>query len=78
MDLSRSGLGLALEAPHPDGVGRLEAEFRLPGFLLPLLVGARVAWSDAGSGRLGLAFAGVEADVVELLESFVAGRFADG
>jgi hypothetical protein len=77
-DLSRAGLGARLPAPHPEIGARLEAEFRLPGFVLPILARVRVAWSDPRAGRLGLLFADLEPAVGELIECFVAGGFGDG
>jgi hypothetical protein len=77
-DLSSQGLGLDLEAPHPAAGERVESEFTLPGFGLPLSVAARVAWSDPGAGRLGLCFESLDQSVAELLQSAVAGRFQSG
>jgi hypothetical protein len=77
-DLSSEGLGLELEAPHPAAGERVESEFSLPGFGLPLAVAARVAWSDPASRRLGLRFEALDVSVAELLQSAVAGRFQAG
>jgi hypothetical protein len=77
-DLSEGGIGLLLAAPHPAPGARVETEFALPGFAVPLAVSARVAWSDAGAGRLGLAFDPLDVAVAELLQSAVAGRFRAG
>jgi hypothetical protein len=77
-DLSEDGLGLELEAPHPEPGDRLESEFALPGIRVPLVVTARVAWSDPAAGRMGLAFEPLDVGVAELLQSAVAGRFAAG
>jgi hypothetical protein len=77
-DLSRAGLGARLAAPHPEIGASLEAEFRLPGFVLPILARVRVAWSDPQAGRLGLRFSDLESAVGELIERFVAGGFGGG
>jgi hypothetical protein len=77
-DLSSEGIGLELEAPHPAAGSRVESEFALPGFGLPLSVAARVAWSDPAAGRLGLHFEALDVSVAELLQSAVAGRFQPG
>ena len=42
-DLSEGGIGLSLAAPHPAPGARVETEFALPGFDVPLAVSARVA-----------------------------------
>ena len=73
--LSEGGIGLSLAAPHPAPGARVETEFALPGFDVPLAVSARVAWSDAAAGRLGLQFEPLDVAVAELLESAVAGKF---
>jgi hypothetical protein len=77
-DLSVGGLGVSLDGPLPKPGERLGSEFALPGMLLPLLVAARVAWSDPQTGRLGLAFESLDAGVAEILQSAVAGRFRSG
>jgi hypothetical protein len=77
-DLSSQGLGLELDAPHPAAGERVESEFALPGFAVPLAVSARVAWSDPGTRRLGLCFESLDVSVAELLQSAVAGRFQAG
>jgi hypothetical protein len=77
-DLSEGGIGLRLSAPHPEPGVRVETEFALPGFAVPLAVRARVVWSDVGAGRLGLVFDPLDVAVTELLQSAVAGRFRAG
>ena len=77
-DLSEGGIGLQLAAPHPAPGARVETEFALPGFAVPLAVSARVAWSDTAAGRLGLQFEPLDVAVAELLQSAVAGRFRAG
>lgn len=77
VDLSATGLGLRLGRP-PARDQAVEAEFHLPGFVVPLALSARVAWRDALEGRLGLDFGPLEPAVAELLESCVAGRFDAG
>ena len=77
-DLSSQGLGLELAAPHPAPGERVETEFALPGFAVPLSVSARVAWSNPTSGRLGLFFEALDVSVAEILQSAVAGRFQGG
>jgi hypothetical protein len=77
-DLSEGGIGVLLAAPHPRPGVRVETEFALPGFAVPLAVSARVAWTDPVAGRLGLAFDTLDVAVTELLQSAVAGRFRGG
>ena len=74
LNLSTSGLGVSLAAPHPEPGVEMESEFALPGFVLPLSLPAEVAWNDPAAGRIGLRFRGVEPAVAELLANFVAGR----
>lgn len=73
-DLSSQGIGVVLDGVHPPEERFVESEFALPGFFVSIALRARVAWSDAGSGRLGLRFEEIEPELAELLENYVAGR----
>jgi hypothetical protein len=73
-DLSSGGIGLTLEGPHPFTAGLVESEFALPGFVVPLKLPARVAWTDLRSHGLGLRFEEIDPGLAELLENYVAGR----
>ena len=73
-DLCAQGIGLTLPGPHPFTEGAVESEFALPGFVVPVKLAARVAWVDSRIESLGLCFEGVDSDLAELLENFVAGR----
>ena len=73
-DLSARGLGLTLGGPHPFTAGVVESEFALPGFVVPLKLSARVAWTDSRTEGLGLRFEEIDPGLAELLENYVAGR----
>lgn len=75
-DLSSGGLGILLEDDPPHAGTRVESEFALPGFFVPLSLPARVAWTDPEHRRAGLRFEGLDAGVAELLENFVSGRLS--
>jgi c-di-GMP-binding flagellar brake protein YcgR len=73
-DLSAQGIGVALEGVNYFREESVESEFALPGFFVSIALRARVAWSDAGTGKLGLCFESIEPELAELLENYVAGR----
>jgi len=73
-DLSADGIGVALPVPPPDVACSLVSEFALPGIALPVELRGYVVWSDAGSGRAGVRFEGIDPGLAELLSNFVAGR----
>jgi hypothetical protein len=52
----------------------VESEFALPGFVVPLKLSARVAWTDSRTEGLGLRFEEIDPGLAELLENYVAGR----
>ncbi len=70
-DLSSAGLGLELEAPHPERGSALETEFALPGMRLPIALQGRVAWSQPERRRLGVRFERADPDLDELIDRFV-------
>lgn len=74
-DLSAHGIGLTLGGSNPSMEGTVESEFALPGFFVPVKLPARIAWMDSETERLGLCFEEIDADLAELLENYVAGRF---
>jgi hypothetical protein len=74
-DLSQSGISLQLDGHLPRVGSQLDGEFQLPGIQLPLMLRARVAWTEVSSGHVGLHFEELDPGVGELLENFVAGRF---
>ena len=73
-DLSAGGIGLELRGEPIAPGGSVTSEFALPGISLPLALEGRVAWSDAGSERLGIVFDGIDPGLAELLESYAGGR----
>jgi len=74
-DLSPGGIGVAVRGNPPLAEQRVTSEFALPGISLPLALDGLVRWRDEGLGRFGIRFDGVDPGLLELIESFVVGRF---